>query len=74
MLLRKSGSQLLAAPESEVAGPKQKRCSVVDISGGESKVQCCKEQYCIGTWNVMSMNQSKLDMFKQEMQDGTSTS
>ena len=43
------------------------RCSVVDVSGGESKVWCCKEQYCIGTWNVMSMNQCKFDMVKQEM-------
>ena len=34
---------------------------------GESKVQCCKEQYCIGTWNVRSINQSKLDVVKQEM-------
>ena len=40
---------------------------VVDVSGGESKVQCYKEQYCIGTWNVTSMNQSKLDEVKQEM-------
>ena len=39
----------------------------MDVSGGESKVQCCKEQYCIGTWNVRSMNQGKLDMVKQEM-------
>ena len=37
------------------------------VSGGESKVQCYKEQYCIGTWNVRSMNQGKLDMVKQEM-------
>ena len=37
------------------------------VSGGESKVQCCKEQYCIGTLNVRSMNQGKLDMVKQEM-------
>ena len=37
------------------------------MSGGESKVQCCKEQYCIGTWNVRSMNQGKLDVVKQEM-------
>ena len=37
------------------------------MSVGESKVQCCKEQYCIGTWNVRSMNQGKLDMTKQEM-------
>ena len=40
---------------------------VVDVSGGESKVQCYKEQYFIGTWNVRSMNQSKLEVVKQEM-------
>ena len=33
----------------------------------ENKIKCCKEQYCIGTWNVRSMNQGKLDMVKQEM-------
>ena len=43
------------------------QCSVVDVSGGENKVQCCKEQYCIGTWNVRSTNQGQLDMVKQEM-------
>ena len=37
------------------------------MSVGERKVQCGKEQYCIGTWNVRSMNQGKLDMTKQEM-------
>ena len=52
--------------KNEVAGPKQKQRSVVDVSGGESKVRCCKE-YCIGTWNVRSMNQGKLDVVKQEM-------
>ena len=39
----------------------------MDVSGGESKVQCCKEQYCIGTWNIRSMNQGKLEVVKQEM-------
>ena len=39
----------------------------MDVSGGESKVQCCKKQYCIGTWNVRSMNQGKLEGVKQEM-------
>ena len=53
--------------ENEVAGPKQKQHSGVVVSGGESKVQCCKEQYCIGTWNFRSMNQGKLDVVKQEM-------
>ena len=40
---------------------------VVDITGDRSKVQCCKEQYCIGTWNVRPMNQGKLEVVKQEM-------
>ena len=52
---------------NEEAEPKRKQCQVVDVSAGESKVQCCKEQYCIGTWNVRSMNQGKLDMVKQEL-------
>ena len=39
----------------------------MDLSGGEGKVQYCKEQYCIGTWNVKSMNQGKLDVVKKEM-------
>ena len=47
--------------------PKQKQHPVVDVTGDRSKVQCCKEQYCIGTWNVRSMNQGKLEVVKQEM-------
>ena len=47
--------------------PKQKQHPVVDVTGNGSKVQCCKEQYCIGTWNVRSMNQGKLEVVKQEM-------
>ena len=43
------------------------KCSAVHVSSGQSKVQSCKEQYCIGTWNVRSVNQGKLDMVKQEM-------
>ena len=39
----------------------------MNVTGGESKVWCCKEQYCIGTWNVRSVNQGKLDVIKQEM-------
>ena len=50
-----------------MAGPKQKRRSVMGVSGSENKVRCCKEQYCVGTWNVRSMNQGKLDIVKQEM-------
>ena len=40
---------------------------VVDVTSDRSKDQCCKEQYCIGTWNVRSMNQGKLEVVKQEM-------
>ena len=47
--------------------PKQKQHPVVDGTGDRSKVRCCKEQYCIGTWNVRSMNQGKLEAVKQEM-------
>ena len=39
----------------------------MDMTGDRSKIRCCKEQYCIGTWNVRSMNQDKLEMVKQEM-------
>ena len=39
----------------------------MDVSSDESKIRCCKEQYCIGTWNVRSINQGKLDVVKQEM-------
>ena len=53
---------------NEEEEPKGKQCPVVDVSGGESKVRCCKEQYCIGTWNVRSMNQGKLEVVKEEME------
>ena len=46
---------------------KQKQCQVVDVTGDRSKVQYCKEQNCIGTWNVRFMNQGKLEVVKQEM-------
>ena len=39
----------------------------MDVTGDGSKVRCCKEQYCIGTWNVRSMNQGKLEVVRQEM-------
>ena len=39
----------------------------MDVTGDRSKVQCCKEQYGIGTFNVRSMNQGKLEVVKQEM-------
>ena len=47
--------------------PKKKQYPVVDVTGDRSKVRCCKEQYCIGTWNVRSMNHGKLEVVKQEM-------
>ena len=46
---------------------KQKQHPVVDGTGDRSKVRCCKEQYCLGTWNVRSMNQGKLEVVKREM-------
>ena len=46
---------------------KHKQHPVVDGTGDRSKVRCCKEQYCIETWNVRSMNQGKLELVKQEM-------
>ena len=46
---------------------KQKQYPVVDVTGDRSKIRCCKEQYCIGAWNVRSMNQGKLEVVKQEM-------
>ena len=53
--------------KNEGMKPKQKQHPVVNGIGDGSRVQCCKEQYCIGTWNVRSMNQGKLEMVKQEM-------
>ena len=53
--------------KNEEAEPKQKQHPVVDVTGDGSKVWCCQEQYFIGTWNVRSMNQGKLEMVKQEM-------
>ena len=53
--------------KNEGMEPKQKQYSAVDVTGDRSKVWCCKEQYYIGTWNVRSMNQGKLEVVKQEM-------
>ena len=53
--------------KNEEMEPKQQQHQVVDVTGDRSKVQCCKEQYCIGTWNVRSTNQGKLEVVKQEM-------
>ena len=62
--------------KNEEMQPKQNQQPVVDVAGAKAKtpscgcgrkVQCCKEQYCIGTWNVRSMNQGKLEVVKQEI-------
>ena len=47
--------------------PKQKQHPAVDVTGDRSKIRCCEKQYCIGTWNVRSMNQGELEVVKQEM-------
>ena len=53
--------------KNEGMEPKQKQYPLVDVTGDRSKIQCYKEQYFIGTWNVRSMNQGKLEVVKQEM-------
>ena len=53
--------------KNEEMGLKWKQHPVVDVTGSESKVRCCKEQYCLGTWNVRSVNSGKLEVVKQEM-------
>ena len=53
--------------KNEETEPKPKQYLVVDVTAAGSKVRCCKEQYCIGTWNVRSMNQGKFEVVKQEM-------
>ena len=53
--------------KNEEMEPKEKQYPVVDVTGDRSKVRCCKEQYCMGTWNVSSTNQGKLEVVKQEM-------
>ena len=53
--------------KNEETQSKQKQQPVVDVTGDTRKVQSCKVQYCIGTWNVRSMNQGKLEVVRQEM-------
>jgi len=53
--------------KNEGMEPKQKQYPVVYVICDGNRVQCCKKQYCIGTWNVRSMNQGKLEVVKQEM-------
>ena len=71
VLPRSSGAQYATGEEwrnnyrnNEETEPKQKQCPVVDASGDGRKVRCYKEQYCIGMWNVRSMNQGKLKVLK----------
>ena len=71
MLLEISGEitpeRMKGSRKNEETEPKQKQYPVVDVTGDGSKLRCIKEQYCIGTWNVRSMNQGKLEVVKQEM-------
>ena len=53
--------------KNEEMEPKQKQCPVLDVTGDRSKVRCSKEQYCLGTWSVRSLNRGKLEVVKQEM-------
>ena len=53
--------------KNEGMEPKQKQYPAVDVTGDRSRLRCCKEQYCIGTWNVKSINQGKLEVVEQEM-------
>ena len=53
--------------KNERMEPKQKQHPGVDVTGDRCNAQCCKEKYCIGTWNVRSMNQDKSEVVKQEM-------
>ena len=53
--------------KNEGMKPKQNQNPAVDVTSDRSKIRCCKEQYCIGIWNVRSMNQGKLEVVKQEM-------
>ena len=52
--------------KNEEMEPRQKQQSVVDVTGDGSKAGCCKEQYCIETWNVRSINQGKLKVVKRD--------
>ena len=55
--------------KNEETEPKHKQHPAADVIGDRAKVQCCKVQYCLGTWNVRSMNQGKLEVVKQEWQE-----
>ena len=75
-LPRSVGAQNAAGEEwrnnsrkNEEIEPKQKQRPVEDVTGDGSKVQCCKEQYCIGIWNVRSLNQGKSEVVKRRRQE-----
>ena len=70
-LLRSVGAQYATRDQwrknsrkNEGIEPKQNQYPAGDVTGDRSKVQCCKEQYCTGTWNVRSINQGKLEVVK----------
>ena len=72
-LLRSVGAQCAtgevwrnSSRRNEGAEPKWKQLPAVDVTGDRSKVQCCKEQYCIGNWNVRSMNQANWKSKKEK--------
>ena len=72
-LLRSVGAQYVTGDQwrnnsrkNKETKPKQKQHPIVDVTGDGSKVRCYKEQYCIGTWNVRSMNQGKLEVVKRD--------
>jgi len=75
-LLRSAGAQYATGEEwrsnsrkNKETEPKRKQCPVVAVTGDGSKVQCCKEQYCIGTWDVRSRNQGKLAVSNRRWQE-----
>ena len=75
-LPRSVGAQYAAGEEwrnssrrIEETEPKWKQRPILDVSGGESKFLCCKEQYCIGTWNVRSMHHGKLEVVNRRWQE-----
>ena len=67
LILGKWREFINSSRKNDVAGPKQKWSLVMDVSDNERKIWCCKEEYYIGIWNVMSMKQGKLEVVKQEM-------
>ena len=66
MLLGISGERE-SSRKNEGVQPKQGQHPAVDVTGDGGKVGCCKEQYCMGTWSVSSMNQGTLEVVKREM-------